>query len=86
MQSLLPSVGTFETGVGSCQRDGGSVSNLAGASHSNMSMNNLNSVNGTSAFSAAGEERERRLFAEAVRDGYVRCFIIFSFISTVSDA
>ena len=65
---------------------GGSVSNLAGASHSNMSMNNLNSVNGISAFSAAGEERERILFAEAVRDGYVRCFIIFSFISTISDA
>ena len=72
--------------VGGVGQYGGSVLNLAGASHSNMSMNNLNSVNGTSAFSAAGEEREWRLFAEAVRDGYVRCFIIFSFISTVSDA
>ena len=89
MRSSLPSVGAFGTGVGSCQR-GRAIRwecfELSRSEPQQYEMNNVNSVNGISAFSAAGEERERILFAEAVRDGYVRCFILFSFISTVSDA
>ena len=33
----------------------------------------LNSVGGTSGMSAGAEERERRYFCEALRDGYVLC-------------
>lgn len=39
------------------------------------STSNLNAIAGTtsSGLSAGGEERERRLFCEALRDGFVLC-------------
>jgi len=52
-------------------RFGGSSSNV-GAGMSNFSATNLSSSNLTSG-GGGGEEREKRLFCEALKDGYVLC-------------
>ncbi|KAF9075358.1 hypothetical protein BDP27DRAFT_1315932 [Rhodocollybia butyracea] len=47
-------------------------SGSGGASGSNLNVNALSS----SGLSASGEEREKRLFGEALRDGYVLCHLL----------
>ncbi len=46
-----------------------------GKSGANGSSSNLSNVGGlsSSGLNASGEERERRLFTEALRDGFVLC-------------
>ena len=55
-------------------RFGGSSSNVGAGTMSNFSATNLSSSNLTSGGgSTGGEEREKRLFCEALKDGYVLC-------------
>ena len=52
-------------------------------SGNNSSSNVPTATLSSSGFSASGEERERKLFSDALRDGYVLCQCVFFFFAPI---